>query len=269
MRELIKTISVFDDRYYEFEVEGKVLRIPSVTTVQAVESNIGLDKWKMELGLNAPEVLRQSADRGSRVHDALEKALYGYKIICNPIDHPIYDSEELLKLGKYHNIPDQREYEMVLRGLEILNSWNITSFAVEEIIYDLDIRYAGRLDLRATLNDSTVMVNRKKVTLNGEYVIDYKTGGAFPKHSEQVVAYGMAVEKMHNKNLAGAIVLYLNANTKSGVSVKVIQREDWDSHFEIFKATAHLYSLRNPVQDVEKKILPRFLEYNSAQGELF
>jgi len=104
--------------------------------------------------------------------------------------------------------------------------------------------------------------------LNGEYVIDYKTGGQFVQHAEQVVAYGMAVEKMYNTTLAGAIIIYLNSGTKSGITVKVIDREDFTKHFEMFLAVSRVYDLRNGTVMKERLSMPSTVTYKAFDDQL-
>jgi len=266
--ENVRSIIQFDDRFYQLEVDGEVRMIPSVTTKQGIEASEGLDKWKQEMGLNAPAVLKQAADRGSRIHDAIEKALEGKGVICNPTKNPRYTRDELVGFSDAHIMNDDKEYQAVIRALNFMNSLDIETFDVETTIYDLGNNYAGRQDVRALINSGTIRIGQKKVPLQGNYVIDWKSGGAYPKHAEQVVAYAKAWELMHKIQVDGALIVYLNAKTDSKISFKLIKRVDFEEHFQKFLMVSKLYDMRNGIKSAPRDLLPAMVSYKAFQNQL-
>src|SRR5690554_1780990 len=71
-------ISCLDERFYTLDNETFV---PSVTTIlEAWPKGFGFEQWLKDVGQNADEIKRRAAEKGSKIHDAIDRYLNGNEI---------------------------------------------------------------------------------------------------------------------------------------------------------------------------------------------
>jgi len=171
----------FDDRRHRYTLDGK--RIPSVTTILGVLDKPGLPYWAAGLvardavtnhdywqqrihnGEDPERIIRdlkrspwqerdKAARRGTRIHMVLEAAAHG-----DPTDCP----QDLLPMAQ--------------QAVDLLDRENIQALETEARGYNRALWYAGTIDLIATINGKT-------------WLIDWKSSRSIHEtHILQVAAY--------------------------------------------------------------------------------
>ena len=170
-------IEFFDDRFYP--INGQWLE--SSSTILWAYPSPFLTQFIGNVGTAEAELRKVIAgERGSRVHDALQKNLR--------IERGDFDDEEWLRLMYARQFYEQYKPELVLN---------------EEVVWDVDEHYAGRLDRVVRMNG--------KLTL-----IDFKTGFVSRESWLQLASYKNALEKTKSIKVVSWGIVSLKAQVKAG-----------------------------------------------------
>jgi hypothetical protein len=136
------------------------------------------------------DILIDAQERGSNVHHAIERLLYGESV----------SSESLRR---------KRERMGVAAFVDFFQKVKPTSIVSEQVVAYIDdtMRFAGTLDLIATINGRRLL-------------IDFKTSVVHSKKNElQVAAYQAAVEQSSDEKIDDCYLLYVGTSHK-GVRAK-------------------------------------------------
>jgi len=257
-----KMISRFNSHFYRHD-DGRYM--PSVTTIiSKTLANQGLNLWYKQLGLQADIVARESADKGSRVHHAIDMAVgHNAIVILQPDYAPNFTSEEIFRLAKNNYVEimqHEDEYEMVIRALQFLEQFPYSEITSEQHLFS-ELNYAGTIDIQIVLDeDFQLVVNNTKVNLpKGKIIIlDWKTGNAYPEQLLQLSAYA----KMVGEPVENALIVYLNAKTKSKISIKNLDLETINNSFDNFLAVKNVYERLFAIKPPVSIELPTFILFN-------
>jgi len=240
-----KMITRFNSHFYRHD-DGRYM--PSVTTILGKTlANPGLNNWYKQLGLQADIVARTSADAGSRVHHAIDMAIgSGAVVILQPEHAPNFTSEQIFKMSQDNLVEimeHEEEYEQVIRALAFVKQFPTNDLRSEEHLFSESNNYAGTLDLQMILHeDFEFIVNRTKVKLTkGITILDWKTGNAYPEQLMQLSAYAKMVEENYNQPVTDALIVYTNSQAKSKLSIKHLNQDALDYHFDDFLAVKNVY----------------------------
>jgi len=218
----LEVITCLDERYY-FK-DG--IYSPSVTTVLDVyPKGFGFQQWLKDLGHNSEEVLRRAAERGSRVHAALEKIATGGAVRWE-VD------------GVFEFSLD--EWKMINKGVEFLKEFVAEIDAVEISIVSGGV--GGTIDLICRIGGEV-------------WLIDWKTGnGIYPSHHIQAAKYANMYGNETGMNIPHVGILHLNAKTRGpgrggaiqGAGWQLIEVEDRERKLELFDHVFEIWKAENP-----------------------
>lgn len=141
---------IYDNETHTYKLNGVV--IPSVTQILKGAGLVNLDFMD-------PEILRQKADLGKKVHTTTE----------------LYDTEDLF-LDDLH--PLLQQYLQQWAKFKLDYNFQITD--IEAMLYHRVFRYAGRLDRVGTIETDKFF---------GKVVVDIKSGLAHHSHAIQLAGY--------------------------------------------------------------------------------
>ena len=151
---------------FNSETHQYYFEIPSVSAI--LRATVFKDKYK-----NVPEhILQAAADFGTAIHDAIER------------DNDIFlDDLQKEKFNEYQEIKKEN---------------NIKIVAQEQMVYyDGDVKYAGRYDMLAEIDDELTLIDTKTTySLDKKYI------------SYQLSFYAMALERLgHSPKKLAAVWL--------------------------------------------------------------
>jgi excisionase family DNA binding protein len=265
------SVEWYDDRYYHLqtEVDGQPVDeyLPSVTTYLEAAPKPYLTRWRGDIGnREADRIMREAADRGSRVHHACYTITGGGYVVLDDPKHPRYTPAELSAMGENTFVlRDQVEYHMAWKWAEWLRRVRPKVLLSEATVYSLKHFFAGTMDNKLLIDGGVYDVNGSKpVFMEGTYVHDLKTGKSISDDFwMQLSAYVIGAEEGGDK-IDGAIITHLNAQTKAGIpglSTYVRTREELAKDFEDFQAVQKVWRRSN--ENMKPKIfsLPDFLTY--------
>lgn len=233
----LKQINFLDERFYLRDAQ-KELYYPSVTEILSVyPKGFGFHQWLKDVGNNAGEIAQRAADRGSLVHNALDKIAKGESIIW---DEKVYDLET---------------WQGILKGIEFLSKCKI--ILTEQNVFNDDLQYAGTTDLVCKID-------------NDIWLIDYKFSQSIYKTNYlQVAAYKEAFNKCFDEKITKCGILHLKAQTRGedkkgktiqGEGWKLIEVEDIDKYYKLFEMTNAIYREENPIIKPKNLIYPMELK---------
>ena len=159
-----------------YTIEDENLELESVTTVLRVINRPGLNDWRVKLGREESDRLRdQGGDIGRMAHEAGLRLFKGHG----------YGSFEWSLLG--HPNPEDERARNAVRALDLLRrERDLVPMAAEAFVWSRIYGYAGTLDLAADNGDGTVDI------------YDWKTSNAiYPEAWLQLAAYAVAWEECH------------------------------------------------------------------------
>ena len=227
----LEVITCLDERYY---LQDGVYS-PSVTTVLDVyPKGFGFHQWLKDLGHNSEEVLRRAAERGSRVHAALEKIAQGGEVRWE-VD------------GVFEFSLD--EWKMINKGVEFLKTFVTEINGVEISIVSGGV--GGTLDLICAIGGD-------------RWLIDWKTGnGIYPSHHIQAAKYANMYVNETGLRINKAGILWLNAKTRGpgrggliqGAGWQLIEVEDRPGKLKMFENVFEIWKAEN------KNAQPKNLTY--------
>ena len=224
-----KQIHFWDDRFY---TKDDVNFYPGATTVLSVwPKGKPYDDWLKKLGPNADQVVREAANRGSNVHNAIELYTKGHKIraVDENGENPVYTKDEWRMLARYVEFEAQVSPEIV---------------AVEPVLVSDNLEIGGQLDQVSYIDGELWYIDHK--TSNGIHFTNHMQG----------VAYSKLWNEMNPDNPIEHIgILWLNAKTRKPAKGKVqgrgwqlieVPRETWGENWNMFQHTYAIWKHLNP-----------------------
>lgn len=171
---------VYQDRRHRYSLDNAY--VPSVTTITGVLDKPGLvwaaaketATWAAN---HATEVDVLGADAWVQTATRAHREVWDAKRDRGTDLHT--HAEQLVRTG-YTDAPEA-QVPLVESAADFLDTWDVVPQHSEALVFSADRRYAGRLDLLATLADGQ------------RWLLDFKTGaGVYPEMALQQAAYRFA-----------------------------------------------------------------------------
>src|SRR5210317_567292 len=226
----LKQINFLDRRVYKRD-EG--VYYPSVTTIlQYMPKNKFFDNWLKDVGHNADLIMRKAGKEGTQVHEAAEALVKG---------------EEISWMDDYGNAKySQIVWEMILKFHDFWTTHKPELISAEDFVWSDEHKYAGTADL--------------VVKMYGEvWLLDIKTSNSIHKSYDlQLASYAKGLEESKGIKIERTGILWLKAQSRGpskqknviqGAGWKLLQIDDIDKNFELFKMIYELYKLENPTTE--------------------
>lgn len=236
---IVSTIEWFDDRVY------KVLLPPdfdpkrweffwSVTTILGIISKPWLTVWFGNLGTERARYQSNRAkDRGSLIHNAIAELLnFDDDGLGKPLDGAEFKQEDWLPICNFAQWYRNTQPKVIYSDRPVVS---------------YQYKYAGTLDLLATFRGGLIDNGMsKQLSINGgTYVLDIKTGQESDDYHYQTSAYYQAVvEEGIVGEVAGTMILYLDASTKGGYKLVVREKEQAERDFQTFLNAKALFDAK-------------------------
>ena len=226
----LKQINFLDRRVYK-RSEG--VYYPSVTTIlQYMPKNKFFESWLKDVGHNADLIMRRAGKEGTQVHEAAEALVKG---------------EEISWMDDYGNAKySQIVWEMILKFYDFWKTHKPELISAEDFVWSDEHKYAGTADLVVKMNGET-------------WLLDLKTSNSIHKSYDlQLASYAKALEESKGIKIDRTGIIWLKAHTRGpskqknviqGKGWKLLQIDEIDKNFELFKMIYELYKLENPVTE--------------------
>lgn len=293
MKEVIKIINYFDERFYQIELNEKFFKdennykhlpksyvdppfvyLPSYNTIYNTFIPSWLPKWRGSIGnLQADLVSAIAKKKGSDIHNYIQQLSIGKIAVYNPLD----DKEINDQINQYNlnneidfkdlfYITEQEHMVQLARFENLINTLNAKIKETETIVFNIKEGYAGTADALWELQGGEYFINGKTIKTKietGLYLVDYKTGETMDETSVlcQLASY-INAHKLKNK-IKGGIAIHLNANSKNGIEgVKVIvkSKKELKVYFERFKNIKKVYYDNNEYIEPKKYQIPNIIK---------
>lgn len=237
----LKQINFLDRRVYK---RGEGVYYPSVTTIlQYMPKNKFFETWMKDVGHNADLIMRRAGKEGTQVHEAAEALVKGQEI--NWMDD--YGN------AKYSQIV----WEMILKFADFWRTHKPELISAEDFVWSDEHKYAGTADL--------------VVKMYGEvWLLDIKTSNSIHKSYDlQLASYAKGLEESKGIKIERTGILWLKAQSRGpskqknviqGEGWKLLQIDDIDKNFELFKMIYELYKLENPTTEPIYNSYPTILK---------
>ena len=280
----VRVFSWFDDRFYKVRYINEMKQeveeyFPSVTTKLGALDEPFLRRWYGQVGLEeALRVLRESADRGSRIHWAWQFYCNGGAIIYNPDSSAPYQPGEIQAIrdkydGNIFTLRTQDEMFQMAKLMEWEKLVAPRENRTEQIVYDIDEKDAGTLDNLMLIDEGEYEIaGAKPLKLEaGWYVVDLKTGNNISsKAPMQVARYAAIVEKMYAKEehpikVVGGLIIHTSASTRKGIEglqTIHIPREELVELNQDYKDIAKVWNRQMSSQKPMVRQLPAMIAKN-------
>ena len=225
----LKQINFLDRRVYK---RGEGVYYPSVTTIlQYMPKNKFFESWLKDVGHNANLIMRRAGKEGTQVHEAAEALVKG---------------EEVSWMDDYGNAKySQIVWEMILKFYDFWSTHKPELISTEEFVFSDEHKYAGTADLVVKMNDEI-------------WLLDLKTSNSIHKSYDlQLASYAKALQE-NGQKIDRTGIIWLKASSRGpskqkkviqGKGWKLLQIDDIDKNFELFKMIYELYKLENPVTE--------------------
>jgi len=226
----LQQINFLDRRVYK-RSEG--VYYPSVTTIlQYMPKNKFFESWLKDVGHNADYIMRKAGKEGTQVHEAAEALVKG---------------EEVSWMDDYGNAKySQLVWEMILKFHNFWSTHKPELISTEDFVWSDEYKYAGTADLVVKMNNET-------------WLLDIKTSNSIHKSYDlQLASYAKALEESKNIKIERTGIIWLKAHSRGpskqknviqGKGWKLLQIDEIDKNFELFKMIYELYKLENPVTE--------------------
>lgn len=220
----LNRVDVLDERFYKVGDEY----FPSVTTVlQVYPKGYWYDAWLKDVGRNADTIRNEAAEKGSNVHNAIERILLGGE------ERWIVDGKQMYTLI---------EWQMICRFMEFHSKYlnQGEQVAAETQLFSKSMKLGGTCDLVTKINGET-------------WLIDFKTSNGLHKTNEmQLAVYKKMWDEKNNPKIDRYGVLWLSAATRTE---KEFQGKGWqlkeftskhDHNIRLYNHTRALWDEENP-----------------------
>jgi hypothetical protein len=226
----LKQINFLDRRVYK-RSEG--VYYPSVTTIlQYMPKNKFFESWLKDVGHTADFIMRKAGKEGTQVHEAAEKLVEG---------------EEVSWMDDYGNAKySQLVWEMILKFAEFWKTYKPELISSEQFVWSDKHKFAGTADIVCKMEGET-------------WLIDLKTSNSIHKSYDlQLASYAKGLEESRGVKIERTGILWLKAHSRGpskqkkviqGKGWKLLQIDDIDKNFELFKLIYELYKLENPITE--------------------
>lgn len=188
-----------NEHWYSSEKHPGVM-YPSVTAVNIMPKGKYFEKYLADLDSyeESQNILKEAAERGTRVHEATEKLERGVTLD--------YHASGLK--------PD--EWELLLSFINWHSEYNPECVAIELRLISDKLKLGGTAD-------RVYIINGKRV------LFDIKTSKSkiFDYHWTQVAAYAMMYEEIYKQKIDCTAILRLTNRTKKGYEYVVHEEEEW------------------------------------------
>jgi|TARA_B110000879_G_scaffold3554_1_gene4795 hypothetical protein len=223
----LKQINFLDRRVYK---RGEGVFYPSVTTIlQYMPKNKFFENWLKDVGHNSNLIMRKAGKEGTQVHEAAEKLVLG---------------EEISWMDDYGNAKySQLVWEMILKFADFWNTHKPELISAEDFVWSDEHKYAGTADLVVKMNDEI-------------WLLDIKTSNSVHKSFDlQLAAYAKGLDEAKGIKVQRTGIIWLKASSRGpskqknviqGKGWKLLQIDEVEENFELFKMIYKLYSLENP-----------------------
>ena len=255
----VEQVEWFDDRFYKvLDAQGKEIFLASVTTILNIINKPFLSRWRGDLGNEAADrKMNYAAWRGSRIHDAIHRGLIRDKQgNRQPIPMGGFEGQ-----GAYK----QDEWIQLVRFQEFMQTLQPDILQTEEIVYALDMGYAGTCDLICELKKGEYKFGKRgkvEIPEDGIYIGDIKTGNQVDKdYHFQTAAYAAAVPKETFDKIVGTFVLHLNNDSEAGWKMHVRNAAEMDADLHMFFHACELWKFKNPNQTPPVFTMPTVLQF--------
>ena len=254
----IVRITTSDERWYCKPIENRETGLPEYQYVPSVTwisghypKGIGFYKWLANKGWDESEAIKEAAgDKGSKVHQAIEKLINGGAIkmedrVLNP------------STGELEEI-EVAEYECLMSFTEWFKEAKPEVIANEITAFNDKIGYAGTIDMICRIDGKI-------------YIIDFKTAQTvWPEHEIQLSAYSqlelrleelkIKPEEWANRSLAILQIGY--RRNKNGWKFT-----ETDNKFELFKAAKQIWQNECGEMKPSQKDYPLVLSMEDIEPE--
>ena len=226
----LQQINFLDNRVYK---RSDDLYYPSVTTIlQYMPKNKFFEQWIKDVGHNSDLIMQKAAAEGTAVHNAVEDMLEG---------------KEISWMDEFGNANySLLVWQMILKAYEFFDTYKPEIIGSEHFTYSDEHQYAGTTDLIVKL-DGVV------------WLLDIKTSNSIHKsHELQLSAYAKAWEEMGGEKIEKTGILWLKSSKRTpskkagvyqGKGWEIVEADDTDKNFELFKLIYQLYRMDNPVTE--------------------
>lgn len=223
----LQQINFLDRRVYK---RGEGVYYPSVTTIlQYMPKNKFFESWLKDVGHNADLIMRRAGKQGTQVHEACEKLILG---------------EEVSWMDGYGNAKySQIVWEMILKFHDFWTTYKPELISAEEFVWSDKHKYAGTADIVCKIDGQV-------------WLLDIKTSNSIHKSFDlQLASYAKALEESKGVKIERTGIIWLKAHSRGpskqknviqGKGWKVLQIDEIDKNFDLFKMIYKLYSLENP-----------------------
>jgi hypothetical protein len=226
----LQQINFLDRRVYK---RGEGVYYPSVTTIlQYMPKNKFFESWLKDVGHNADLIMRRAGKEGTQVHEAAEALVLG---------------QEVSWMDDYGNARySQIVWEMILKFYDFWTTYKPELISAEDFVWSDEHEYAGTADLVVKMNDQV-------------WLLDIKTSNSIHKSYDlQLASYAKALEESKGVKIDRTGIVWLKAHSRGpskqknviqGKGWKLLQVDDIDKNFDLFKMIYELYKLENPVTE--------------------
>ena len=226
----LQQINFLDRRVYK---RGEGVYYPSVTTIlQYMPKNKFFESWLKDVGHNADLIMRRAGKEGTQVHEACEQLILGNEVSW--IDD--------YGRAKYSQIV----WEMILKFADFWKTYKPELISAEEFVWSDEHKYAGTADIVCKMNDEI-------------WLLDIKTSNSIHKSYDlQLASYAKALGESKGIKIQRTGILWLKAQSRGpskqkkviqGKGWKLLQVDDIEENFELFKMIYKLYALENPTTE--------------------
>lgn len=221
----LNRIDVLDERFY---TEDKETYYPSTTTVlDAYPKGKAFKEWLKSNGHSADIIMDRAAERGTKVHDAIEKYINGADLNWFAPD------------GKMNFELD--EWQMVCRYMDFHKDYlEGSELAAETQLFSHKLKLGGTADLVCEINGET-------------WLIDFKTGkNSYKTHELQLAVYKEMWDEKNDPKIDRYGILYLDTahRTKKqfqGIGWQLKEfTKDHEKNFRLYQHTRALWNEENP-----------------------
>lgn len=222
---------VFDERFYRITNDDLTEEYrPSLTHILscAYPKDFGLEQWRGDVGnKRADEIMEETAEDGSFVHQSIEKIISGYHISRKDIENR-FSPKRALKVMR-----------CIKAFLDWYEEYKPKTISTEYIVWH--DKFAGTVDY--------------KCEINGEiYIVDFKTSKTLhTSHKVQVCGYGMADTEHKIQKVA---LLHLGNTTKKKYSFNVLDDEERAKYENECKQTLIMFHTLNPNAKPNEETFP-------------
>jgi len=235
---ILKTIEWFDDRVYKVllppEFDPKCWKFFwSVTTILGIIAKPWLALWYGNLGTERARYQSHKArDRGSLVHNTIAEMIsFDETGLGAPVDGTQFRQEDWLPVVRF------AQWYNNFKPRIIVHDCPVVSYQHE---------YAGTLDIFLETEGGMKDCGGTKPAEvpEGFYPLDIKTGNESKDYFLQTAMYGQAGIESGLDTPDGSMILYLDAENKSGYKLVVRNKAEMAQDFQVALAAKTLFDAR-------------------------